>query len=117
MRVLKGVSVLWCLSVAALSRAAEEPCYGHAYDDRVEGEHFWVEWQPDLIASEDAVVLLDAMEDAWVRFIDEMGWRAPHPSIVVAVEEAPVDGTAGICQTRECDGGHFARIQIFDTHM
>ena len=103
MRGIKMWAIGGLLAGAAVSWGADEPCYGHAYDDRVEGEHFWIEWEPELIEVDQAYVLLDAMEAAWVRFVDDLGWKAPHPSIVVAVEEAPEGGPAGICQTRECD--------------
>jgi len=103
------------LASGSFGLAAEEPCYGYSFEDRVSGDHLHVEWAPDVITRDEAEALLFRMEDAWGIYVDALGWRAPPPAVSVLVEEALVPGSvSGVAQTRECeDGSHLPRLQVF----
>lgn len=106
-----------CLAVGLTCAAwgAEEPCYGFSYDDHVSGEHLSVEWQPEIIDEDEAVVFLDRMEEAYEVYTTDLGWAHPPGDMSVVVEQAAIEGAAyGVAQTRECDDGtYLARLQVF----
>jgi hypothetical protein len=95
--------------------AAEEPCYGHDWETRIEGEHVWVEWDPDILNEEAAGFLLGFVEDAWDIY-QQQGWEMPHPSVVVTVLPDSVlsSGSSGACRTHACDEGPLPKIEIFE---
>ncbi len=94
---------------------AEEPCQGHAWPDRLEGEHFWIEWEEDLISVSQAQSALDVLEASWEVYSGDLGWAEPPTPIVVEVYEPLVDSAAARCITEECEGVDMPRIELYPT--
>ncbi|MBT3220386.1 MAG: hypothetical protein HN348_14970, partial [Proteobacteria bacterium] len=107
------MTITTLLFFAAATFAADEPCYGHQWENRLEGEHFWVEWEEGVIGEPHAELLLEAVESARVTYVEEMGWPAPDPSIVVSVKIG-LFGAAGACLTQTCDSGPLPLIEVYD---
>ncbi|MCP4806939.1 MAG: hypothetical protein GY884_16460, partial [Proteobacteria bacterium] len=100
----------WLVSLAL---AADEPCEGHTFDQRVDSEHFWVEWEGDTLSVEQATAIADYAEDAREVFL-ELGWPLTDEPIVYAVR--PTDTTTGIgglAQTVSCDDVLVPHIELY----
>jgi MYXO-CTERM domain-containing protein len=103
--------LLWLALIAA--HAAEEPCYGHAWDDRVDSDHFWVEWEPDAITEEQAVDIASYAEAARTVYVDELEWQLTERAVLYSVSDTDGPGIGGITQTLPCAGEQVPRIELF----
>ncbi|MFT4625919.1 MAG: MYXO-CTERM domain-containing protein [Myxococcota bacterium] len=90
------------LLLAATAGAAEPPCYGFGADNRLEGEHFWIEWG-EVGDEATSANMLQWAEEARQFYIDEMGYAFTDRTILLRIQSSPVNG--GVCQTAECDDG------------
>jgi hypothetical protein len=99
--------------LAASALAAEEPCYGHQWGNRLEGEHFWVEYADGVITEEQAATVLGAAEHARRVYTDELGFRFTDRAVVIGVEPSSPFTPGGQAQTRECDGEHVPLIFLW----
>ncbi|MBW1878968.1 MAG: hypothetical protein JRJ84_11440 [Deltaproteobacteria bacterium] len=97
----------------ATASAAEEPCYGHAWDDRVDSDHFWVEWEPDAITEEQAFDIASYAEAARTVYVDEMAWALTERAVVYSVTDTDGPGIGGLAQTRPCGGEQVPRIELY----
>ncbi len=102
--------VLW---MSTLALAADEPCTGHVFDQRVDSEHFWVEWEDDLLTVEQGQAIAAYAEQARTVFVDELGWPMTDESIVYAVRASEGSGIGGLAQTETCDGVPVPQIELF----
>jgi hypothetical protein len=55
----------------------KDTCWGQQNENRVQGEHFSVEWDGTTISETTANNFLAALETGWTKEIDELGWHAP----------------------------------------
>ncbi|MCO4746363.1 MAG: hypothetical protein KC912_16320 [Proteobacteria bacterium] len=101
----KDLAVLSLLSLLVVTPALalDEPCYGFAYTDaeRLEGENFWVEWDPAIADVDDAQDRLDAAESARTTFID-MGWEFVDDPIAIRILPSDVGFSFGRTETIDC---------------
>lgn len=93
------------LALLPTALAADEPCDGHAFDQRVSSENFWVEWEDDTLTEAQAHALAQYAEEARTVFVDELGWPLTDRPIVYAVHPSPTEGFSGLAQTSVCDDG------------
>ncbi len=103
---------MWMLSLT-VAVAAEEPCTGHVFDERVDSEHFWVEWEGDTITEAQGTGIATYAERARGVFVDELGWPLTDEAIVYAVRDAEGSGIGGLAQTESCDGVSVPQIELY----
>ncbi len=92
--------------------AADEPCTGHVFDQRVSSEHFWVEWEDDLLSEDQAHSIAGYAEQAREVYLD-LGWPLTDEAIVYAVHPTESSGIGGLAQTENCDGVSVPQIELF----
>jgi hypothetical protein len=102
---------IWLLTSLAL--AADEPCTGHVFEDRVSSEHFWVEWEPEILTEDQALAIADYAEQARSVYVDELGWPMTEEAIVYAVRASEGSGIGGLAQTETCDGVPVPQITLY----
>jgi hypothetical protein len=108
------LSVIVAVIASSLAWAADEPCYGHTWDDRISGSQFWVEWDPTVIDAEKAQVILDAAEHARDVYKDELQWQfTDDPVVISVIPPQSGGGFAGLTRTQPCDDGAHPRIELF----
>jgi len=96
--------------------AADEPCYGHTWDDRISGTQFWVEWDPAVIDADKAQVILEAAEHARDTYRDDLQWGFTGDPVVISVlgpQGGQGFGMAGLTRTHDCEDGAHPRIELF----
>lgn len=98
-------------SVSAVAFGADEPCYGHSFDNRVSTDQFWVEWDGTLIDEAKATVIAEAAEHAADTYRD-LGWQFTTEPVVIAVT-AQGSGTSGLTRTSDCGSNPVPRIDLF----
>ncbi len=101
------VLLLW----AALAGAADEPCYSHVFDNRLDSEHYWLEWDDSVDIDAHADDMLQAAEGARAGLIAR-GWPLTERPVIIAIHEhgAILFGNA---VTVVCtDIGRVPRIQL-----
>lgn len=101
------------LLMALTALAAEEPCYGHAAGNRVDSEHFWVEWDGDVITQAQAEDIAAYAEQARAVYADELGWPITERAIVYEVIAQGDTGIGGLAQTRFCTGEPVPNIELY----
>lgn len=93
--------------------AADEPCYGHTYDNRLSGTQFWVEWEDGSLPASGPQVILDAAEHAATVYRDDLGFPITQSPIVIAVSKDSSYGIGGLTRTQGCSDGPHPRIELF----
>ena len=88
------------------------PCYGHQEANRLEGDHFWVEWPDGVGDAVEAERVLAAAEHARAVYTEELGWAFTDEPIVLTFT-ATSYGTAGMALTEDCDTGPVPIITLF----
>ncbi len=101
------------LLLAQIAVAADEPCYGHTYDNRLEGDNFWVEWEDSTLNESKAANILDAAERARSVFM-AVGFPFPDESIVIAF--AAETHAAANATTKQCESGPVPHIHLWPGH-
>lgn len=101
------------LFLGAVALAADEPCTGHVFDDRVSSEHFWVEWEPDLLTVAQGEAIAGYAEQAREVYVDVLGWPLTEAPIVYAVRDSEGSGIGGLAQTESCDGVPVPKIELY----
>jgi len=91
---------------------ATDTCWGSQKSNRIDTEHFSVQWDDGVISETQAQEFADSLEESWDVEIDELGWKKPSRSsqylVLVMVEDS---GGAGAYTTvGECDSGSAAYI-------
>ena len=92
--------------------AAPEPCTGHVFDQRVSSDHFWVEWEGDLLTRDQAEAIAGYAEQAREVYL-ELGWPLTDEAIVYAVLPAEGSGMGGLAQTGTCEGEIVPEIELY----
>jgi len=108
------VALIFGLTTTAL--AADVPCYGHTEANRLDTDHFWVEWADGVIDQPAAQVIGDAAEHARVTYLD-MGWPMTDEPVVITVVGGNGGGISGLTETSSCDGiGPVPRVTLTVGH-
>lgn len=98
------------------SAFAADPCYAFAHENRLETDHFWVEWDAGLISQREAESVAEWAEKARQDYID-LGWPMTDDpvSIVVSTPLLGADSSSGLTRTQPCtDGsGESPRVDLF----
>lgn len=94
---------LLALLASSPAFALDEPCYGFAYPDteRLEGDHFWVEWELNVGTLADAEERLLAAEEARQAYID-LGWDFVDDPITLRILTSDIGGSYGRAETIDC---------------
>lgn len=100
------------VALATSTLAADPPCYGHTHEDRVDSEHFWVEWEPEVLTPEQAEDISEYAEESRDVFLS-MGW--PLTDAVTAYSVVSISGTGfgGFAQTLTCDDSQVPRYELY----
>ena len=97
------------------SRAAQsksmpsDTCWASRKENRLDTEHFSLQWDGDVISDDDAQAFADSLEESWEIEIEELGWRKPSGSdrYLMRVEVERMGGGAGAYTSVDyCDGGY-----------
>jgi hypothetical protein len=97
--------------LAPEASAADEPCYGHTFEQRVSTEHYWVEWDGNVLDETKAMSLAEAAEHAAETYRD-MGWLiTDEPVVIAAIQQG--SGISGLTRTTDCDSGPVPRVDLF----
>lgn len=98
--------------VVGWALAADEPCYGHAREERLSSDHFWVEWSGSRLREERAEAMLEAAELARTTWLD-LGYGFTDQPIVIEVLDFGDGGSSGLTTTRPCGEQLVPFIQIY----
>lgn len=101
---------MW-LTLLNAALAAGEPCYGHLFSQRLEGEHYWVEWEPGDLPDDGAQIILDTAEHARSVYLD-MGYLITDEPVVITARPFGDSGIAGLTSTRECEQGPVPSVAL-----
>jgi len=61
-------------------RPPDDTCFGQYGDNRVQGDHFSVEWDGNTVSQATAESFLSALEYSWDVEVEELGWLEPEGS-------------------------------------
>lgn len=95
-----------------VAQAADEPCYGHSFDDRVQSAHFWVEWEEGALTEERAEAVAGFAEEARAVYLD-LGWPLTDQPIVYEVTRIEGGGIGGRATTVSCEGVPVPRLELY----
>ena len=59
---------------------ATDTCWGSQKDNRIDTEHFSVQWDDGIITETQAQNFADSLEESWEIEINELGWKKPAKS-------------------------------------
>ncbi len=101
----------WMLWMVAAALGAEEPCYGHVYPNRVDSDHFWVEWEDGVIERSQAQAMAETAERSRAAYL-ALGWPMTDQAVVIGVKKDGDSGMGGIAETSPCDGVPVPRVTL-----
>ena len=88
---------------------ASDTCWESRKENRLDTEHFSIQWDGDVISDDAAQAFADSLEESWEIEIDELGWRKPSGSdrYLMRVEVERMGGGAGAYTSVDyCDGAY-----------
>lgn len=93
--------------------AADEPCYGHFRANRIDSEHFWVEWEEGAVTDEQAADIAAYAEEARQVFL-ELGWPlTDQPIVYELLDDEGGGGIAGLARTFPCGDADVPQVQLY----
>ncbi len=82
------------LALSSSALAADEPCYGHEFDNRIDSANYWLEWESGTITEAEAGNLINAAESARLYFEQQGYPMSPHAQVIGIYDGASLLGNA-----------------------
>ena len=91
-----------------VAAALATPCAPIESANFLEGDHFWIEWDPAVCDTEAAQQILDWSEEARTIYMDELGYAFTDQTILIRVED--FGGVGGLATTVACPDGSLSPL-------
>ena len=88
---------------------ATDTCWQSTKDNRIDTQHFSVQWDDGIIDEEDAQKFADSLEESWEVEVNELGWRPPNGTdqYLLRVEVERMGQGAGAYTSVDRCGGEY----------
>jgi len=88
---------------------ASDTCWESTKDNRIDTEHFSVQWDDGIIDEEDAQDFADSLEESWEIEVGDLGWKQPNGSdrYLMRIEVERMGNGAGAYTSVDSCGGSY----------
>ena len=88
---------------------ATDTCWGSQKDNRIDTEHFSVQWDDGIITESQAQNFADSLEESWEVEINELGWKKPSKSnqyLMLVIVDNLGSGAGAYTTVDSCGSGY-----------
>jgi MYXO-CTERM domain-containing protein len=93
--------------------AFRDTCWGTQKDNRIDTEHFSVQWDNGVSSSSNAQAFADSLEESWDVEVTELGWKVPRGAdmyqMLVTIENLG-SGAGAYTSVDSCGGDYRAYV-------